>query len=348
MAASSGRALLLPAAHHHVAAAHVDADHDRARRTPRRRVRRTWGRPPRPCPGSPARRRLEHARRCPPASAPRRRPARDRDRVADRRDHLAVVALVERRVEVDHVQPARALLLEARGHRDRDPRSRRSRPRGRPAAAGRRGRRAGRSRGSRSCRHRLHEVARTGEAGVAGLLRVELRREHVVASRPTAANVSPVLGGAHRGWPRRRRARTSARSRSACRRGRPSSRGAARPRRRCSSPCAATFTSSAAAARQPAQHARARLRRPPRCRRTASACRRTRRTPACRLAANSRIDRVEPAVRRRAHARAEVADARDHERVGAGRPRAASPVIDRRRRRRARARARPSAGCPMP
>ena len=135
----------------------------RARRAPRRRVARTSGR-------AAARGAEDHARRARAASISpilratgcRRRPARGSQTLRQiAGDHLAVVALLERRVEVDDVQPPRAFLLEPHGAPRPDRPSTRSRCRGRRAPGARRGRRAGRSPGSRSCRrHRLHERSR--------------------------------------------------------------------------------------------------------------------------------------------------------------------------------------------
>jgi hypothetical protein len=64
------------------------------------------------CPGSPRRAQLEHGfdlRQGAHATADLHR---DHDGGADVTHDLAVLALVERGVEIDHVQPARALLLE--------------------------------------------------------------------------------------------------------------------------------------------------------------------------------------------------------------------------------------------
>ena len=195
MASSSAGPFLLPAPHHHVTAADVDRDHDRARRTPRRRAATNRvsaaAAVPRIAPRGAG---LEQRGDRPPSSGALRPPAREpatARQIASTTSRL--FALVERGIQVDDVQPASALLLEAHGHLDGIARSSRSRSWGRPATAGRRGHRAGRSRGSRSCRHRLHEALVHGEArrlrtspgGTASRTRCP--------SRPTAANGRPYV-----------------------------------------------------------------------------------------------------------------------------------------------------------
>ena len=143
-------ARLGPPVHGDVPAAVVEPDRHRQHPGDVVDERRLGGRRPTPSRRGSRRRRRAPWRRRP--SAPRRRSARRRARRPPRRWRRRAARLVALAgaggVEVDDVDPRRALLGERRSPRRPRRRRRRSRRRSRPGAAARRGRRAGRSRGT--------------------------------------------------------------------------------------------------------------------------------------------------------------------------------------------------------
>ena len=212
-ARASGPSSVQPS-HHHVAAAHVDRDERRARRTPRRRGPRTAGSSaaavPRIARAAPSvEHRLDVGQRAHAAADLHR----DRDRVADvaRRPRGSspcssaasrsttcsrrAPSSWNRVATADRVVGVGGLVLGVAAQQ----------PDGAAAAQVDR-------RDHDHAAHLPHDVGVELQPGLAGLLRVELRREHVVA-RHDRGERAPVLGRADRVG-RRGRARTSARSRS--------------------------------------------------------------------------------------------------------------------------------------
>src|SRR6476619_641034 len=108
-----GRAFLAPALHHRVTATHVDGHQDPFRELLDRTGDESWierrGGPE----DRPAGSDLEHRRHVLERADAAAHLHRAHDRAADVADRVAVGTLVQRGVEVDHVQPARSLLLEA-------------------------------------------------------------------------------------------------------------------------------------------------------------------------------------------------------------------------------------------
>ena len=172
--------------HHHVAAAHVDRRRrSRSANSSTARATNAGSAPRRSCRGSPGPRRARAPPRCLAACGCRRRPAPGPRRRG--RSSRMTRGCRPRRAR----RPGRPRAGAGRPPPGTGSRPRRGRPR-------RRSPRSGSPRSSRTARpprrsiagiddharHLPHEALVEREPGVAGLLRVELRREHVVRARP--------------------------------------------------------------------------------------------------------------------------------------------------------------------